>query len=81
MLCYLLAYDKVSYIRNGEPRSFTHVFVESDKVITAGKAIYSVAMSDKYFDTRILPAFKSGLPVHIGFDRKNGNKTFLYVKE
>lgn len=81
MLCTLLAYDKLSYSKDGEPRSFTHVFVKSDKVVSSGKTIYSVVMSDKYFDSHIFPAFNSGLPVHIGFDRKNGYKTFLYVKE
>lgn len=80
MLAKLEGYNKVEYTRNGEDKSFVSISVSTDKKVTYGSEYLNIVTGLKYWNEKISPAFEAHVPVHVGYDKKNGNKPFLYVK-
>lgn len=80
MLAKLEGYNSVEYTRGGNDKFFVSVYVSTDKNVTFGREYLNVITSLKYWNDKLLPAFENHVPVHVGYDKKKGNKPFLYVK-
>lgn len=81
MLVNLEGYNKVEYTKRGQTGSFMKVYVSSDRAIDYGVEYYTVICSVKYWNEKLRPAFDGSDEVHLGFEKNNGNRPFLYVKK
>lgn len=79
MLANIVGYNRVEYIKNGKSGSFMTVYVSTDKKVDFGTEYLAVNCSESYWNDKIIPAYHNGGELHVGFDRKNDNKPFLYI--
>lgn len=81
MLANIVGYNRVEYNKNGKSGSFMRVYVITDREVDFGSEYFAVTCSESYWEDKIGPAYAAGGKLHVGFDRKNDNKPFLYIKK
>lgn len=81
MLANIVGYNRVEYNKDGKTGAFMTVYVITDKEVDFGSEYLSVNCSVSYWVDKINPAYTSGKAIHVGFDRKMGNKPFLFIEK